>query len=140
MDTTTLIAIYGAALSTGIASAQVIRWLLHRRTVLRVEVDAGFSRRSLVLWIDVVNEGERDEQVAWLWVESLDGTRETGLGGDDAIAPRHRKTYIVAEEPAVEREEADLGISEITGPYRVRVQSGRGQEFFSAIQPAPERG
>jgi hypothetical protein len=88
-----------------------------------------------VLWINVINEGEQPEQVAWVWVQRLDRdlgwVEDSGVGGEDIIAPRGRKTYIAAEEPVAAQEEADFHVSEIRAPYRVRVLSGRGEDFYS---------
>ena len=93
------------------------------------------------LWIDVINEGERNEQIAWLKVEHLHSDADwldTGLGGEDVIPPRQRKTYLCVEKPAADGQE-DMELDALEGPFRVRVISGAGREFVSTIQPRPNR-
>ncbi len=151
VESAMVIALYGAVLSTGIALAQLAKWILFRRTRIRIEVDIGqgspwltgkfAGQPSIVLWIEVINEGERDEQVAWLKVDHLhpDATwLDSGVGEGDIILPRHRKTYVCAEMPAVE-EGTDLELDAIEGPCRVRVILGSGEEFLSDIQASPGR-
>lgn len=154
MDATTAAAIYAAALSTAVAAAQTWRWLRAGKTNLRIELEPGKARRIsgftvdarrdsyTVLWINVINIGERAEQVAWLWVQQLDPEvgwmEDAGIGDEEMIPPRGRKTYVAAEEPVAQQEEADLAIRQLVNPYRVRVLSGRGEDFFSGVQ-MPER-
>jgi len=149
MDATTVVAIYAAALSTAGTAAQTWRWLRARKTSLRIELEPGEAGPStgfttterdsfLVLWINVINDGEQPEQIAWLWVQRLDPehgwVEDAGIGGEDVISPRGRKTYIAAEEPVAQQEAADFEISQRLTPYRVRVLSGRGEDFFSEAQ------
>jgi hypothetical protein len=154
MDATAIVAIYGAILSTGIAGAQIAKWALARRTKLRIEVDRGCSwptgapttpdNESIVLWIEVINDGEQTEQIAWVYVDRLradTGRWEPngGTGNQDRLEPRSRKTYIAAEEAVAQKENADIDIAPIAEPYRVRVVCGSGREFISSTSPAVER-
>lgn len=151
MDPTSLIALYGALLSTAIALSQLAKWALSHRSRIRIDVDAGegpawrtgkfAGKGSVVLWIDVINEGARDEQVAWLKVDQLhpEATwRDSGFGEEHVILPRHRKTYLCAEIPAGE-DGTDMELDAIEGPFRARVVTGTGREFFSDTQPTPSR-
>lgn len=131
MDLTTAAAIWGAALSTLLAVAQLLKWRQQHRRRIRIEILDGNP-----IWIDVINEGEREEQIAWVHLDLLDTENEwsdsTGVGGEDVVPPRGRKVYRAVTHPGVE-DDADIVIGKaIQRPYRIRVVLGDGMEFVSA--------
>lgn len=144
-----MIAIYGAALSTGIAVAEGIKWALQRRTRLRVDVEEGFSfskdgeTRWAVLWIHVINDGERDEQITSVYLDRLnsdgDWNPDNGVLPDDTVEPRRRVSYGAVEQEIAE-EPSDIDLSGLVDQYRIRITTGRGLEFVSRTQPPPSRG
>lgn len=148
MDGTSFLAAYGAALSTTIAGSRAYRWLRARRTKLKVEaqlahasprpVEPDAEPECAVIWITVINEGERPEQLAWLWVDHFDAngadSGSDGMGDEGAVlASRTRKTYVAAEDAVADQEGADLAIRKTRGSYRIRVMTGGGREFSSPI-------
>lgn len=129
------IALYAALLSTGVALAHLVRWHLSRQSLLEVEVCA--SIEPTIVWIDVINRGEQDEQIVWVYVEQRDteGVWDRGYGytGDACLRPGHRQQYTFAEPDVMKEENADSDIEKLTRPYRVSVINGIGEEFFSSI-------
>lgn len=144
MDGTTALAIYGAALSTAIAGTEGVKWFLQQKTRLRIEVQEGFNfstrgkARWAVLEIHVINDGERDEQITSVYLDRLNSKGgwdpDNGVLPDDTVRPRQRISYGAIEQDLAE-EGADIDLSYLKEAYRIRVTTGRGQEFVSSTQP-----
>lgn len=152
-STETALAIYGAVLATVLAGLQVGQWVVSRRRRVRVEMVVGSSpdtvfstlhgRDPICIYAEVINETDRDEQIAWIFLERLyeDGewNEDAGVGENRSLPARNRWTCVMVEEGVdLEREGASFNFKANEKPVRIHVLLGTGRHIYSDPSPVPD--